>query len=120
VAQAERRLRRAKVIEGVVSGRRFGLLDLSVSPDSLDRGLRIRRWNALMDPRRSSLDVRLGAPRPLSASGVAKCVTRRTRPRTGSRSPRAEGSAPRCSTRQRDSKDRPRAAFRAPVLDRGG
>ena len=41
VAQAERRLRRAKVIEGVVSGRRFGLLDLSVAPDSLDRGLRI-------------------------------------------------------------------------------
>jgi len=41
VTQAERRLRRAKVREGVVSGRRYGLLDLSVSPEALDRGLRI-------------------------------------------------------------------------------
>jgi len=41
VAKAERRLRRAKVIRGVVSGRRLGLLDLSVAPDSLGRGLRI-------------------------------------------------------------------------------
>ena len=41
VARAERRLRRAKLPEGVVSGRGYGLLDLSVSPDSLDRGLRI-------------------------------------------------------------------------------
>lgn len=41
VARTERRLRRGKVQEGVVSGRRYGLLDLSVSPEALDRGLRI-------------------------------------------------------------------------------
>lgn len=41
VAKGERRLRRAKVIHGVVSGRHYGLLDISVAPDSLDRGLRI-------------------------------------------------------------------------------
>ena len=41
VARTERRLRRAKVLDGVVSGRRYGLLDLRVSCESLDRGLRI-------------------------------------------------------------------------------
>lgn len=41
VAQTQRRLRRAKVLQGVVSGRAYGLLDLSVSPEALDRGLRI-------------------------------------------------------------------------------
>ena len=41
VARTERRLRRGKVLDGVVSGRRYGLLDLRVSRESLDRGLRI-------------------------------------------------------------------------------
>jgi hypothetical protein len=41
VARTERRLRRAKVREGVVSGRRLGVLNVSVAPESLDRALRI-------------------------------------------------------------------------------
>jgi hypothetical protein len=41
VARVERCLRRANVRDGVVSGRRCGLLDLAVGPEGLDRALRV-------------------------------------------------------------------------------
>jgi hypothetical protein len=41
VARTERRLGKAKPQNGVVRGRPFGLLDVSVSPDALNRALRI-------------------------------------------------------------------------------
>ncbi len=107
----ERRLRRAKVQEGVVSGRRYGLLDLSVSPDSLDRGLRI--FDALLKALAAAdFTVSLVPPpaerrrpgaRPTSASAHAGALPRgaavRVPLRGGRRRARPEALSPATQAR---------------------